>query len=78
MVGYIACSIITLAYLPQCYRIWKHNSVEGLSIYTFGAILIAMVLWIIHAVVIKDIPLLLSSLASLIQNSFISYKIIKN
>lgn len=75
MVGYSACLLVTIAYSPQCYRIWKTNNVDGLSIYTFLVILIGMVLWIIHAIGTGDTPLVISSSASLIQSAYISYKI---
>lgn len=76
--GSIACIIITLAYLPQCYTIYKTKDTCGLSFKTFSSIWIGMLFWIIHAIIINDFPLLISSLASLIQNSYILYYIIKN
>ena len=76
--GTIACIIITCAYIPQCIRIHKTKSVEGLSLSTFIAIWIGMILWTIHAIIICDIPLLVSSIASFCQNSYILFYLIKN
>lgn len=69
--GTIACIIITSTmyfYLYTC----------GLSFNTFLAIWIGMLFWIVHSIIINDLPLLVSSLASFTQNSYILYNIIKN
>lgn len=76
--GFIACIAITLAYIPQCISIYKTGNTNGLNPKTFFIINLGMVLWIIHSIIIKDIPLFLSSIASLLQNSYILYKILKN
>ena len=70
--------IITLAYLPQCIFIYKTKDTCGLSFNTFLAIWIGMLFWIVHSIIINDLPLLISSLASFTQNSYILYNIIKN
>lgn len=75
--GTIACILITFAYLPQCYYIYKTKDTCGLSLKTFLIIWIGMIFWIIHSIIVKDIPLFISSLTSLMQNSYILYYIIK-
>ena len=69
--GTIACIIITCAYIPQCIKVYKTKDVKGLSIPTFIAIWCGVILWTIHAIIINDTPLLISSIASFIQNTFI-------
>jgi MtN3 and saliva related transmembrane protein len=77
MVGYLACIFITFAYLPQCIKVWKTNNTEGLSLQTFLLVFFGMICFIIHAIMIIDVPLLLSSIMSGLMSGYINIKIIQ-
>lgn len=77
MIGFVAAFLVAIAYVPQCITLYLTKNVDGLSWKTFLAIWIAMVLFSIHAIIIGDLPLLLSSIASFLQNSYILIMIIK-
>jgi uncharacterized protein with PQ loop repeat len=78
MIGYIATLILIIAYFPQCYKLWKYNDTSCLSLPTFLLVTTAMICMTVHAINIKDIPLLLNGIFSGCQNGYILYKIFKN
>lgn len=76
--GFAASIIISLCYMPQCIKIYKTKDTLCLSWKTFGLVWLGMILFTIHGFIIGDIPLIISSLASFAQNSYILYMIIKS
>ena len=71
MYGYIACVLVTLAYLPQAWTAYKTKQ-SGINSTTLSALMIAMLLWSIHAMDHSDWALLASSMFSFMQLMFIS------
>lgn len=78
IIGFLASIGICIAYMPQCIKLYKTKDASGLSLPTFILIWISMILFTIHGINILDLPLILSSVTSLIQNSYILYIIIKS
>ncbi len=77
-IGIIATILITCGYFPQCYRIFKTNNVNGLSLKTFITIFAGLLLWTIYAISNRDYPLMISSALSCIQVGYICTKIYIN
>jgi len=73
MIGYLACLLVTIAYLPQAVQTYKSKQCH-MNLYTLLALMYGMILWMIHAaIVIHDLPLLISSALSLVQVCFLGY-----
>lgn len=71
MYGYIACILVTCAYLPQAWTAYK-TKVCGLNYITLVSLMLGMLLWSIHAMNNTDWALLASSMFSFMQLMFIS------
>ena len=75
MIGYTAAILVTIAYLPQLYTTIKTRKCD-MNWGTLGILFVAMILWSIHAVNIKDNSLFLSSFLSTAQlTTLILYKV---
>jgi uncharacterized protein with PQ loop repeat len=66
--GWIATTITIVYKLPQMYTFYKEKSSKGISILSFGIQTISYILYAIHGYIIKDPPIFIVSIASLVLN----------
>ncbi len=58
ILGLVAATFTTLAYLPQAIKAWRTRSTKDLSFGMFLMFAIGVSLWLIYGILIKDIPLI--------------------
>ena len=66
--GWIATTITIVYKLPQMYTFYKEKSSKGVSIISFIIQTISYILYTIHGYMIKDPPIFIVSVVSLILN----------
>lgn len=66
ILGLIAASLTTFAFLPQSLRAIKTKHTKDLSLPMLIMLEAGIVLWIIYGAIISDIPLLSANIVSLI------------
>ena len=54
--------VSSFAMLPQIYRIFKRKSAKDISIWTFGYMLVAGVIWFLYGINIQSFPIWVSNL----------------
>ncbi len=64
IVGSLAALLTTVAYVPQAYQTIKTRDTSALSLPTFLMLFVGTCLWGTYAVLIHDIPILLTNLIS--------------
>jgi MtN3 and saliva related transmembrane protein len=64
IVGSLAAFLTTIAYVPQAYQTIKTRDTSALSLPTFLILFLGTCLWGAYAVLIHDIPILLTNLIS--------------
>lgn len=69
--GWIAGIISNMYNLPQIYHTYKTKSTKDLSIFSILFRLLSYILYIIHANIIQDPPLLWNTIISSVQVIFI-------
>lgn len=57
--GLAAGALTTVSFLPQVIKSWKTKVTEDLSLGTFVLQGIAVTLWMIYGITIKELPLIL-------------------
>ena len=62
LIGYAATILISIAFLPQVYKVWKTKSVEDISLPTFILLMGSTALWMTYAGMRSDIPLLITNI----------------
>jgi MtN3 and saliva related transmembrane protein len=60
IIGYVAGTCTTLAFLPQVIRTWKTRSTEDISLGMFSLMVFGIGLWLFYGVVTDDGPLIIA------------------
>lgn len=66
IIGFVAGTCTTLAFLPQVFRTWRTRSTDDISLGMFSLMVFGIALWLFYGVVIGDWPLILADGVSLL------------
>jgi MtN3 and saliva related transmembrane protein len=73
IIGSVAALCTTVALLPQAIQTIKTRATDDLSLPTYLLLFCGTILWGIYAVMIKDVPILITNVISLVLSSIILY-----
>lgn len=65
-IGLAAGFCTTIAFLPQVIKTWKSRSAKDLSLGMYTIFCTGVVLWLTYGILISDLPIILTNLATLI------------
>jgi MtN3 and saliva related transmembrane protein len=71
VLGIVAGTCSTISFLPQVIKSWKTRQTEDISLLSFAVFSIAVILWLVYGILIKDIPILLTNVLVLLQTASI-------
>ncbi|MBL8007688.1 MAG: SemiSWEET transporter [Ignavibacteria bacterium] len=77
LIGLIAASLTTFAFLPQSIRAIKTKHTKDLSLITLIMLEIGVIVWIIYGALISDIPLLSANIISFVFMTITLYLKVK-
>jgi len=60
---------MSLAYFPQVYKIYKRKSSADVSILTFSAFLVGLIVWLLYGISISNLPLIIANAVGVIGAS---------
>lgn len=66
IIGYVAGTCSTLAFLPQVVRTWRTRSTDDISLGMFSLMVLGIALWLFYGIVIGDWPLIVADSISLL------------
>ncbi len=66
VIGLMAGSLTTISFLPQAIKTWRSKSAKDISLTMFLSFCIGVILWIIYGLFIRDIPVLVTNIVTLI------------
>jgi MtN3 and saliva related transmembrane protein len=66
ILGLVAASLTTLAYIPQVVKTWKSKSSKDLSLKMLLTFCIGVTLWLIYGVLEKDTPIIIANSVTLL------------
>jgi len=76
MIGSIAAVLTTFAFLPQVIKVIKTKDTESIALGMYLMQVVGIGLWLVHGLVIQDLPLISANSISLILSATIlAYKI---
>ncbi len=61
VIGLIAATLTTIAFLPQVIKTWKSKSAKDLSLGTFSIFTGGVIMWLIYGLLILDLPIILAN-----------------
>ncbi len=66
LIGLAAATLTTVAFVPQVVRTWRTRSTHDISLPMFLVLAAGIVLWLIYGAMIRDLPLILANLVTLV------------
>ncbi|WKZ58734.1 MAG: SemiSWEET transporter [Cyclobacteriaceae bacterium] len=73
LLGLLAGSCTTAAFIPQVVKTWKSRSAKDLSLGMFSIFCAGVVLWLIYGLLIMDIPVIIANMVTLVLASFLLF-----
>jgi MtN3 and saliva related transmembrane protein len=69
MLGLVAGSLTTAAFLPQVLKTWKTRSAKDLSLGMFSLFCLGVALWLVYGIMVNDVPVIAANLITLMLAS---------
>jgi len=73
LIGFVAATCTTIAFLPQAMKIYKSKSAKDIAMPTLITFIIGVTLWLIYGLLIQDYPVIIANLITLIFNLMILF-----
>lgn len=64
ILGYVAGTLTTVAFLPQVIQTWKAKSTKDISLGMFVSFCTGVFLWLIYGFLIESSPVIVTNLAT--------------
>ncbi len=77
IIGLLAATLTTTAFLPQMIKTWQSKSANDVSYAMLITFIIGVFLWLIYGILNQDIPVILANAFTLLFNLAILYLKIK-
>jgi MtN3 and saliva related transmembrane protein len=66
ILGLIAGTCTTAAFLPQLVKIWKSRSTRDISLLMYVVISTGILLWLIYGIIIDSVPVIAANAVTLV------------
>ena len=77
IIGLIAASFTTFAFVPQVFKIWKNSNASGVSISMYVIMLIGICIWLYYGFLIKSLAVIIAnSVSGLLQLFIITFALV--
>lgn len=70
-VGLVAGLLTTFAFVPQVLKIWRSKSAKDISLRTYLALTVGVVLWLVYGILKQELPIVLWNAVTLVLASAI-------
>lgn len=61
VLGLLAATFTTIAFIPQVYKIWKEKASDGVSVTMYLVMLTGVLLWEVYGWLIHSLPVILAN-----------------
>lgn len=61
IIGIMAGTLTTIAFLPQVIKIYKTKNTKDLSIATFCIFSLGVLLWLVYGLMLKELPIIIAN-----------------
>ena len=62
ILGLVAATLTTSAFVPQVYKTWKNKSVKDISLSMYTVLLMGLLLWIVYGFYINSLPIIAANI----------------
>lgn len=71
LLGLVAGTLTTIAFIPQLVKVWRSKSAKDISINTLIIFNLGVFLWLLYGIYLQAIPIIAANGLTLIFNSII-------
>ncbi|WP_295616589.1 SemiSWEET transporter [Chamaesiphon sp. GL140_3_metabinner_50] len=68
LIGYLAATLTTAAFLPQVVQVWKSKSTKDLSLPTLLSFIAGVSMWLIYGLLLNSSPIIAANAVTLVLN----------
>ncbi|MEL6916429.1 MAG: SemiSWEET transporter [Bacteroidota bacterium] len=61
ILGLVAASCTTAAFVPQVYKAWKYKSTKDISMTMYLVLFLGLMLWLVYGISIHSLPVILAN-----------------
>lgn len=69
LLGLLAGSLTTAAFLPQVVKTWRSRSAKDLSLGMFSLFCLGVAMWLVYGLMVNDVPVIAANLVTLLLAS---------
>jgi MtN3 and saliva related transmembrane protein len=66
LIGLMAATCTTIAFLPQVVKTWKARTAKDLSLGMFSIFAVGITLWLVYGLLIHDLPIIMANAVTLL------------
>jgi len=66
ILGFVAATLTTVAFVPQVIRIWRTRSAASISLGMYALFTLGVALWLVYGILIGAWPVILANLVTLL------------
>jgi len=66
MIGMAAAACTTFSFLPQAIKVIKTKHTKDLSLAMYSTFTLGVFLWLIYGILVKDVPLIVANIITLL------------
>lgn len=61
MLGYVAATLTTAAFVPQAWRTFRTKDVSGISLRMYSVFTAGVAVWLAYGLALKEVPMILAN-----------------
>ena len=61
VLGYIAATLTTVAFVPQVWRTLRTHDVSGISLKMYSVFTVGVAVWLAYGIVLKEVPMIVAN-----------------
>lgn len=73
LIGLVAASLTTFSFFPQAVKTIKTKDAKSISLVMYSILVVGITMWMIYGILIKDLPVFLANVITLIPTLIILY-----
>ena len=77
IIGYLAALLTTFSVIPQIIRVYRLKESRDISLWTVISLSAGILLWVIHGIVIGDLPVIIANGVSFGLSVLMIYLVVK-
>jgi MtN3 and saliva related transmembrane protein len=71
LIGYIAASLTTTAFVPQAWMTWKNKQAEGVSLGMYLIMVVGIASWLAYGILLHAWPIIIANAITFLLALFI-------